>query len=94
MNATDQVIKQYREQISDTDRKILDALNQRIKLVEKLKQYKAGQGIGFLDPAQEDWVLTFLTRSNRGPLSDDGLRTIYKVILDVVKGEVGERAQS
>ena len=94
MNATDQVIKQYREQISDTDRKILDAMNQRIKLVEKLKEYKESQGIGFLDPAQEDWVLTFLSRSNRGPLSDEGLRTIYRVILDVVKGEVSRRAQS
>ena len=59
MNATDQVIKQYREQISDTDRKILDALNQRIKLVEKLKEYKASQGIGFLDPAQEDGCSPF-----------------------------------
>lgn len=94
MNATDQVIKQYREQISDTDRKILDALNQRIKLVEKLKAYKDSKGIGFVDPAQEDWVITFLSRSNRGPLSDDGLRTIYRVILDVVKGEVGPRVQS
>lgn len=94
MNATDQVIKQYREQISDTDRKILEALNQRIKLVQKLKEYKDAQGIGFHDPAQEDWVITYLSRSNRGPLSDDGLRTVYRVILDVVKGEVAGAAKA
>lgn len=85
---TDPVIKQYREQISDNDLKILEALNKRIKLVGKLKAYKESQGIGFVDPAQEDWVLTYLSRSNQGPLTGDGLREIYRVILDVVKEEV------
>jgi len=41
---TDPVIKQYREEISDNDLKILEALNKRIKLVEKLKIYKDSQG--------------------------------------------------
>ncbi len=37
MTADDAVIKQYREQISDNDLKILEALNKRIQLVAKLK---------------------------------------------------------
>ncbi len=89
MNAADQVIKQYREQISDLDVKILEAVNKRIKLVGKLREYKESQGIGFYDPAQEDWVITYLSRSNPGPLSDEGLREIYGVILGVVKRELG-----
>lgn len=85
--AIDPVVKNYREQISDNDLKILDALNKRIKLVKSLKDYKETQGLSFYDAAQEDWVITFLSRANRGPLTDEGLRTIYGCILEVAKRE-------
>jgi chorismate mutase/prephenate dehydratase len=83
----DPVIKQYREQISDNDVKILDALNKRIKLVKTLKDYKEAQGLSFYDAAQEDWVITYLCRANRGPISNEGLREIYQVVLQVAKRE-------
>ena len=86
--ATDPVVLQYREQISDNDLKILDAVNKRISLVRKLWEYKESQGINFVDPAQEDWILTYLSRSNRGPLTDEGLREIFSVVLAVAKREV------
>jgi chorismate mutase/prephenate dehydratase len=85
--ATDPVIKSYREQISDNDLKILEALNKRIRLVKSLKDYKETQGLSFYDAAQEDWVITFLSRANRGPLTDEGLRAIYTHILEVAKRE-------
>ncbi len=84
---TDPVVKSYREQISDNDLKILEALNKRIKLVKRLKDYKESAGLSFYDAAQEDWVITFLARANRGPLTDEGLRTIYGCILEVAKRE-------
>lgn len=84
---TDPVVKSYREQISDNDLKILEALNKRIKLVKSLKDYKESAGLSFYDAAQEDWVITFLSRANRGPLTDEGLRTIYACILEVAKRE-------
>lgn len=85
--STDQVVKQYREQISDNDLSIVEALNKRIQLVEKLKRYKESQGMEFFDPRQEDWVFTYLARANRGPLSAEGLREIFTVILEVAKRE-------
>ena len=88
---SDPVIKQYREQISDNDLKILEALNKRLQLVEKLKQYKDTKGISFVDPAQEDWVITYLSRSNRGPLSQDGLEQVFRLVLAVTKEELGKR---
>lgn len=84
---TDPVIRNYREQISDNDLKILEALNKRIKLVKNLKDYKETQGLSFYDPAQEDWVITYLCRANRGPLSNEGLREIYGLILQWAKRE-------
>jgi chorismate mutase len=86
--SADPVIKLYREQISDNDLKILEALNKRIKLVKSLKDYKESQGLSFYDAAQEDWIVTFLSRANRGPISHEGLRDIYLLILEVVKREV------
>ena len=83
----DPVIKNYREQISDNDLKILEALNRRVKLVQSLKDYKEGHGYNFYDPAQEDWVVTYLCRANKGPLSNEGLREIYELILQVAKRE-------
>jgi chorismate mutase/prephenate dehydratase len=85
--ASDPVVKQYREQISDNDVKILEALNKRIKLVKSLKDYKETQGLSFYDAAQEDWVITYLARANRGPLSNEGLREVYQLILQVAKRE-------
>jgi chorismate mutase len=84
---TDPVIRNYREQISDNDLKILEALNKRIKLVKSLKDYKEAQGLSFYDPAREDWVITYLCRANRGPLSNDGLREVFGLILQWAKRE-------
>ena len=50
---------------------------------------KEERGIGFLDPAREEWMLQYLTRANRGPLSPEGLREIYTELLDLTKREVG-----
>ena len=85
--SNDPVIKHYREQISDNDVKILEALNKRVKLVKSLKDYKEAHGLSFYDAAQEDWVITYLSRANRGPLSNEGLREIYSLILQVAKRE-------
>jgi chorismate mutase len=84
----DPVIKQFREQISDTDRAIVEAMNRRLELVAKVKAYKESRGLGFLDPEREEWMLQYLTRANRGPLSDDGLNELFEKILDLSKREV------
>ena len=38
--SSDPVVQQFREQISDLDLAILDALNKRLALVQKLHAYK------------------------------------------------------
>ena len=87
-DANDPVIRQLREQLSDNDVRIVEAVNARLKLVARLKRVKEERGIDFLDPAREEWMLQYLTRANRGPLSTDGLREIYTELLDLTKREV------
>src|SRR5680860_1832400 len=85
---SDPAIRRYREQISDADTNILEALNNRLELVQQLKRYKDEQGLGFVDPTQEGWVLTYLSRPNRGPLSQEALQELFSVILSLTKQEV------
>jgi len=91
---SDPVIRQLREQLSDNDVKIVEAINARLKLVARLKTVKEERGIGFLDPAREEWMLRYLTRANRGPLSAEGLQEIYSELLDLTKREVGRNDPS
>jgi chorismate mutase len=87
----DPLIRQLREQISDNDRVLVETVNRRLQLVARLKRYKESRGIGFIDPNREEWMLQYLTRANRGPLSSEGLRELFGEILDLTKREV-ERA--
>ena len=89
----DPLIRQLREQLSDNDVRIVEALNARLQLVARLKRVKEERGIEFLDPAREEWMLQYLTRANRGPLSPDGLREMYTELLDLTKREIA-RAES
>jgi chorismate mutase len=84
----DPIIRQLRGQVSDNDRALIEAINARLRLVTKLKQYKESRGIDFIDPEREEWMLRDLTRANRGPLSPEGLEQIYTAILDLTKREV------
>jgi chorismate mutase len=85
----DPLIRQLREQISDADRTIIEAVNVRLKLVSRLKDYKESRGMSFVDPEREEWMLSYLARANRGPLSAEGLQEIFSEILDLTKREVG-----
>jgi chorismate mutase len=88
----DPLVRQLREQISDNDLAIVEAINKRLKLVRKLKDYKSSRGFEFVDQAREDWMLAYVTRANGGPLSAEGLREIYGALLDLTKREVAGRA--
>ena len=84
----DEHIAKVRREISDVDRALLDLVNKRLRLVTGLKRYKEEHGIGFVDLAREEWMLQYLHRMNRGPLSADGLAELYHGLLELMKREV------
>ncbi len=91
--SADPVVRRLREEISDNDLAIVERINRRLELVARLKEYKASRGFAFVDPDREDWMLHYLLRANRGPLSPEGLREIFAAILDLTKAEV-DRAEA
>jgi chorismate mutase len=84
----DPVVRRLREEISDNDLAIVNAINRRLRLVQRLKEYKTSRGFEFVDQAREDWMLAYVARANHGPLTPEGLRTIYGELLDLTKREV------
>jgi len=84
---SDPVIKQFREQISDNDLKLVELLNKRVKLVGQLWQYKREREIDVYAPAHEDWLVTYVSRANKGPISRDALSEIYRHVIEVTQHE-------
>ena len=90
MSELDPIIRQLRDQISDNDRRLIDALNNRLELVARLKRYQESRGIGFVDPEREEWMLQYLQRANRGPVSAEALREFFERVLELTKREVSD----
>lgn len=84
----DEHVQKVRREISDLDRSLVDLVNRRLRLVASLKRYKDEHGISFVDLAREEWMLQYLQRANRGPLSPEGLAELYHAVLDMTKREV------
>jgi chorismate mutase/prephenate dehydratase len=78
-----------REQVSEIDREIVEAINRRIEVVRQIWAHKAEHGLGKVDPDRERWLFEHLAAANRGPLSPEGLKQIYAEILALTKREVG-----
>jgi chorismate mutase len=85
---TDPTVQRLRDEISELDRSILDAVNGRLELVAALRQHKQEVGLPFLDPDRERQLLDDLATANSGPLSDEGLRELFSELLDLTKREV------
>ena len=84
----DPTVRRLRDEISEVDRAIVDAVNDRLQLVARLREHKASLGIPFVDPDRERELVDDLVAANRGPLSGEGLRRLSRELLDLTKREV------
>jgi len=81
-------VEELRAQIGELDRLIVDAVNARLQLVERLRKHKEEHGVGFLDIRQEKKIHRELAKFNKGPLSEKGLHELVGEILDLMKREL------
>ena len=81
-------IRRLREQIAERDHAILQAVNARLRLVAELKELKRREGIDFVDREQEEHLLRALDDANEGPLSPEGVRTLFEELLALTKREL------
>ena len=85
----DDTIRRLREEVSDNDVAFVTAMNRRLELVRRMWEYKRARGCEVLDPEREEWMLSYLTRANRGPLSRAGLEELFAKVLELTKKELG-----
>jgi chorismate mutase len=81
-------VEELRAQIADIDRTILEAVNARLQLVERLQAHKRDHGLAALDMRQEHKIVRALTRANQGPLSARGVKELAGEILELTKREL------
>jgi chorismate mutase len=85
--SNDPVVQQFRDQIAENDLAIIDALNKRLAMVQRLHAYKQQQGYDVIDQSREDWVLSYVARANRGPLGDEAARDFFRALLELTTRE-------
>lgn len=78
-------IKQLRDEIDDIDRRLVGLLNQRAKLALDIRELKPQVNRALYDPRREQEIFESLRAANGGPLFDDNLRSIWEVVLQVMK---------
>lgn len=88
-HAQDVLVRQMREQIVENDIRIIGAINRRLELVARLREYKDAHGMAFVDQSREAWMHQYLQGVNRGPLSKEGLHDIFEALLELTKQETG-----
>lgn len=86
-SAQDPIVADHREQITAIDLAILDAVNRRIQLVSSLHAHKRGQGYPTIDPGREAQLLEELRQRNPGPMSDEALERLERLILELCTAE-------
>ncbi|MCW5980899.1 MAG: chorismate mutase [Bryobacteraceae bacterium] len=87
MNRKDglKVLADYRNQIDEIDRRLVQLLNERTRIVEKLGRVKQELRMPIYEPRREDEVFQNVADSNEGPLPSDALKRLFERIVDEMR---------
>jgi chorismate mutase-like protein len=87
MNRKDglKILAEYRDQIDEIDRRLVELLNERTKIVEKLGRVKEELEMPIYEPKREDEVFQNVSSANRGPLPSDALKRLFERIVDEMR---------
>lgn len=84
----DPVVSELRAEIAAADRALVDLVNQRVALVQRMRARKEELGAGYVDPGREQRMLDFVAGLNAGPVSQEGLAELYRRVVALCKREV------
>lgn len=76
-----------RARIDEVDRSLLDAVNERLRLVGELWRLKRELGVATVDPARERQIVETLSHANPGPLTREGVEELVEAVLALTKRE-------
>jgi chorismate mutase/prephenate dehydratase len=79
-------LSELRELIDEIDKKILNLLNERAKIVLEIKNWKKEKDYPIFDPKREKEILERLIKENEGPLPPEAVYGIFKSIMSYLRG--------
>ena len=80
---TDNELKALRDQVDEINLGILGLMNERLRLVEQIRQVKDRRGQQLFDPQREAEQLTRLLLANEGPMTADLVREVFKEVFQL-----------
>ena len=75
----------FRVQVDDVDRRIVELLNERTRVVEEIGHVKRQARLPIYEPRREDQVMENITGNNHGPLTAQAVRRIFERIIDEMR---------
>jgi len=81
-------LAELRARIGENDRAIVEAVNERLRLVAELWRIKETHGAERFDPDRERRLRDELATANRGPLTPEGLDELVSELLALTKREL------
>jgi chorismate mutase len=79
-------LEEYRVTIDDLDRRIVELLNERTRVVEDIGRVKRSAQLPIYEPRREDQVYENISQASAdGPLTKEAVRRIYERIIDEMR---------
>jgi chorismate mutase len=80
-----EVLRDCRDRIDELDRRILELLNDRTRVVEEIGRVKQILDLPIYEPKRENEVFENVTVNNAGPLTPDGVKRVFERIIDEMR---------
>ena len=74
-----------RRRIDEIDLRILELLNERTRVVERIGDIKHAFSMPVYEPRREDEVYRNVTEHNGGPLTSEAVRRIFERLIDEMR---------
>jgi chorismate mutase len=78
-------IADWRRQIDEVDRRLVELLNQRATAAREIGRLKRNTSMPIYEPLREKQIFENVCKVNNGPLPDSELRQVYERIIDVMR---------
>jgi chorismate mutase-like protein len=75
-------IDDWRNQIDEIDRKLVELLNDRTRCAIEIGRLKKALNLRVYDPEREREVIDRVHRANKGPLDNEGLQRLFERVID------------
>jgi chorismate mutase len=76
---------EFRVCIDEIDRRIVELINERTRVVEEIGRVKRQAQLPVYEPKREEQVYANIIGSNQGPITEDAVRRIFERIIDEMR---------